>query len=1186
MGTIIKKGLFFIAGLITLCMVLVNSNNNVMAIDETGILKKVLLNGLTTCYGDEYMLPRVDATGGELNADSLFTDKGKRTGEDTILVPSLSLGNGLTQDIPAVSCKQLFYGYSGPGGSIKGLFDLYGKALDLSQMGYTASNQNVKKKCLKVGFGYDNASHMGDTNEICFSVDGEKVLYNKNLNSIAYERGINGTSQDVTGELSFVAPSGGVGTEFQVRFNGANGCRLLGYASDCYGDTLERVQCNMITDLKSVKFSDVQACLSNGLKNRNITISNQNTGLSKNVNNFTTSLSEKDGDINGLGSVWIKDGDKPANDALKYFAGVENFSDVGFSEQERYDVLEYYIKKVMERNSNVVVDTESCHDDVSGLGSDYGVFNGGKWCKIEGWRDVDGQFNVIKTGDWSGRQALKTVDFESILKRMKKIDTSKLNTSGMSVGDKEDKEKIEETCRNSKGAESLGWIVCPMLTWMGETAEGLYEDYVEPSLTVEPSLFNNSSENGSVRNAWEAFRDIANVLFILLFLVVIFSQLTGVGIDNYGIKKILPRLIVAAILINLSYLICMVLVDLSNILGNGLMMMFKGLSDALTPNGELELKAIENSTFAGGATTFNITSVLAGVGVAGAVVGMVGAIWMNPAILLSLLVGIFGVMVSIFFLFILLAARKAAVIVLVAISPLAVVTYMLPNTKKLSDKWWKFFEGLLLVYPIAGLLVGAGDYVSRLLLTTSDGFFAWITAMVVGVVPIFFIPMVLKGSFSAMGKVGGILTGMGDSAKKRATGALRGSDAYKNLQNRGMERQVRIKAGVNAKGESTRLSKTVGAFLSGGRRNAAAYRSQYLKNQDTNRRAESLMGVGYDAAVIAQTKKAEGEEMGNYMTLINDSTRNGENDTKLLAMFNDYMKSGNKAGAVAAARIAGRRKDTAAGFMQDVINNADNYDENMLRSIAKEIATGENSGNYRMSNPFGFEFASQINKGTAGTSSYHSWIMQGNNAHNVLDNYVTNTQELVGMKGGTLREVHRLMTEGVIGGQDAARISNLATQAIENRNEAGAPWDTTKAGELAAISGQYEYDGDTDTLTKIGGKSSSSASGGTTSATESGSTSASTSTSAPASTSATESAPASTPASTSAPTPVAEPASTPTLNTPSMSGLNSNGVQNTSGIIMPTAQERTFFERHDNLKNVSSSTVQRVQSNYRRRNDK
>jgi hypothetical protein len=83
--------------------------------------------------------------------------------------------------------------------------------------------------------------------------------------------------------------------------------------------------------------------------------------------------------------------------------------------------------------------------------------------------------------------------------------------------------------------------VCPVLEWIGDAATGIYDNVIDPSLRVDPKLFSNSETNNTVKNAWKTFRDFANVLFIILFLIVIFSQLTGVGIDNYGIKKILPR---------------------------------------------------------------------------------------------------------------------------------------------------------------------------------------------------------------------------------------------------------------------------------------------------------------------------------------------------------------------------------------------------------------------------------------------------------------------------------------------------------------------------------------------------------------------------------------------------------------------------------------------------------------------
>ena len=178
------------------------------------------------------------------------------------------------------------------------------------------------------------------------------------------------------------------------------------------------------------------------------------------------------------------------------------------------------------------------------------------------------------------------------------------------------------------------------------------------------------------------------------------------------------------------------------------------------------------------------------------------------------------------------------------------------------------------------------------------------------------------------------------------------------------------------------------------------------------------------------------------------------------------MNSKNKAGAVAAARIAGRRKDTAANFANNYKDNKENYDPEMARSIAKEIATGENSANYRAGAPLAFEYASQVNSGKT-NDSYGEWTNNKQNITDAMEHHVTNTQELVGMKGKSLEEINKLIAEDKVDDATKARLQNLASRAIENRNEANAPWDTTKAGQVAILSGQYKYDSGTDTLSKI-----------------------------------------------------------------------------------------------------------------------
>ncbi len=636
----------------------------------------------------------------------------------------------------------------------------------------------------------------------------------------------------------------------------------------------------------------------------------------------------------------------------------------------------------------------------------------------------------------------------------------------------------ESNCKASGGAKALGWIVCPVLEWMGEAAANVYNEYVEPSLQIEPQLFSGGNE--SVKTAWSTFQNFANIMFVILLLIVIFSQLTGVGIDNYGIKKILPKLILSAILINLSYLACLLMIDVSNILGNSFQGLFSGLSNALTLPGDIAIDAGD-----GVSGTFQTAAItgLTGVGVLGAVVATAAAIFANPAILLSMLVSALGIIIAVFFLFILLSAREAAIIVLTVISPLAVVAYILPNTKKLSDKWWTMFKGLLLVYPICGLLVGAGGYVSKLLLVAGNGnsgFISVFTSMIVSIVPIFFIPTALKNSFAAMGNLGARISSFGQRVSGTATSAARNSQAYRNAQELGLERKARIQAGVDANGNPIKVGR-FGAMMRGGRRNMARQRAAYLRNQDMRGREESLMGVGYDAAKIAQDKRAETEEMENYMTLINNETRNGENDDALFAMYDDYMSKGNKSGAVAVARIAGRRKDTADKFVRNKLmaeGANKGIDPGMVQSVAKEVATGANSANYRASSPLGFEFASNVN--TGGTQNYSEWSGNKTNITNALDHHVTNSQELVGMKGSSLDDVAELMRNGQMDNKTAARMSTLATQTIENRDKPGAAWDSTKAAQLAAISGQYTYDRATDTLTRIGSVAPSGGGGGTT----------------------------------------------------------------------------------------------------------
>ena len=485
--------------------------------------------------------------------------------------------------------------------------------------------------------------------------------------------------------------------------------------------------------------------------------------------------------------------------------------------------------------------------------------------------DVDVSVQIGSSSSDLPRIEMKSLQF--VIDRLNEAsaedfaDALDYNAAGGLSNNSSNVDGVEPTCENSGAAESLGWIVCPILSFLSNASQTLYDEFVEPALQVDPKLFANGPTDGT-RDGWDIFRNIANTFFIIILLIVIFSQLTGVGIDNYGIKKILPKLILAALLINLSYLICVIFVDLSNIVGNGIQQLFNSMGEGLTiSEGDypIDIASQWGSTAITGV-------VILGVAVVGiwSVVGSEGIV----GLLMVLLIAAISVIVALFFLFLLLAAREAAIVVLTVISPLAFVCLMLPNTKSFFDKWWKFGGALLLVYPIAGLLVGGGNFVSKLLLVAgagTGGFFSAFMAMIISVVPIFFIPTVLKNSFQALGNLGAKISSVGKTASSRLTGAtdktVKGSERWKNYQtDRG--RQRKINAARRTASRYMDDGKVRAGLSNRQQRRLAQAMSIQLGEEEETRKRENLLHGGFDAAIAGIESSADAASVKNVEAML------------------------------------------------------------------------------------------------------------------------------------------------------------------------------------------------------------------------------------------------------------------------------------------------------------------------------
>lgn len=352
--------------------------------------------------------------------------------------------------------------------------------------------------------------------------------------------------------------------------------------------------------------------------------------------------------------------------------------------------------------------------------------------------------------------------------------------------------------------QGIGWLVCPAINFMAEMSDWAYSFLASQFLSVNVDLV------AGVRDSWAKFRDIANIAFVIALLIVIYSQVTSVGISNYGIKKMLPKIVVAAILVNISYDICRIAVDLSNILGYGIAKFFDnnfGFIEVAENNSALD--SLGNGLFIAGA-------------IGAAVAGVVGiAMAVSVPVVLSAILAL-GLMVLI------LLAREALIILLIAIAPLAFVAYLLPNTEQWYKKWVKLFSTLLLLFPIIGVVFGASKLAATILLNVGAARSAsgeadvmtQVLAVGVMTVPFFVVPGLLKGALNAAGSVGAKLSGIADKAGKAATSA-----GEKNLKSRsqiyqtyqaGTKYRDQKRAAKLAKRRGTGLSSVVGR-VSGGK---------------------------------------------------------------------------------------------------------------------------------------------------------------------------------------------------------------------------------------------------------------------------------------------------------------------------------------------------------------------------------
>ena len=341
-----------------------------------------------------------------------------------------------------------------------------------------------------------------------------------------------------------------------------------------------------------------------------------------------------------------------------------------------------------------------------------------------------------------------------------------------------------DTCNN--GGLGLSMIICPLidltnkgiasLTIGGEGQVG--QDSGRKSILIsllELPPLNAKNKDGSpspIAQIVGSLVTVANIVYVIVFLVLIFASSLPFNLDNYTVKKMLPKLIAAVILTQFSLVICGAIIDFFNLIGLIVPNILLGISQIKVPDG-------------GGGLVQGVVSGVGGTILAGGLlvsgIGWILILIISVIALISVVIGLIYIMIRYFLLYL-----------LVLVSPLAFVAWVFPGTSKFFTQWWQNFIRLNAMFVTVMALMSGSIVLTKLLANTetAPGPVRLIGSLM-PIIALLLIPKVLKATTSGMNslaagalnfagnKAAGVSKQVGSAAWKKAKGA--GID-YKNKQ--------------------------------------------------------------------------------------------------------------------------------------------------------------------------------------------------------------------------------------------------------------------------------------------------------------------------------------------------------------------------------------------------------------------
>jgi hypothetical protein len=196
---------------------------------------------------------------------------------------------------------------------------------------------------------------------------------------------------------------------------------------------------------------------------------------------------------------------------------------------------------------------------------------------------------------------------------------------------------------------------------------------------VGVAKYNDFINVTQIGDAWEIIRDMCNMFFILILLIISFA--TILRVESYNMKKWLPKLVLMAIIINFSKMFCGLIIDFSQVVMLTFSSKLNGAAFFQAMQVQTYLNSVASSAFK------NFTG--DGIKFFDSAVGLVaGSVFLIISVIVMLVILLTLVM------------RIVMLWIYVVLSPLAFVLSAFPGGQKYASQWWSDFTKQVIIGPV------------------------------------------------------------------------------------------------------------------------------------------------------------------------------------------------------------------------------------------------------------------------------------------------------------------------------------------------------------------------------------------------------------------------------------------------------------------------------------------------------